>query len=102
MEAMAAVAVGEGSEVEAVAGAQGGGDAVVVVGVVVEGFALAGYRSPFDGLDVLMDVADVPGADAGRTRRRTGGSGDWYDVVAVGSGTEADIGDVVPVAAIVA
>ena len=52
--------VGEGCEVQTVAGTQGNGDAVVIVRVFVQFFPFARDVSLFDGLDILQDVSNVP------------------------------------------
>ena len=67
LQAVMAVDFGKAVQVQPVAGAQGGGDAVVVVGVGIELFAVAGAVALVDGFDILADVADVPAAsDVGR------------------------------------
>ena len=87
MHAVTAVTVGEGSKVQAIAGAQGGGDAVVIVGIGVEYLAFGRPFALFDGSHVFPDVCHVPTA----TR----------SVVAVSSGTKADIRNIVPIATVV-
>ena len=78
------MAIGEGSKVEAFAGAQGYCDAVVIVGVVVNQFAFAGNGTVFYGIHVSPEVADVPATIVA--------------VVAVGGGAEANVRDILPVA----
>ena len=62
---------------------EGNGDAVVIVGILINEFTFTGNLVSLDGFHILMDVCHVPATAC--------------EVITMGSGTDTDIGYVTPI-----